>query len=595
MNGMRIAAILAAALILAVSAAACAATEEEAPVNAIEMSRRMGNGINLGNTMEACNNGKSGGFTQDIPSMYEVSWGQPVTTPEMLQGMKAAGFDTIRIPVAWMTNATHLDRGDWTISEKYMDRVEEIVNYALDAGMIVIINDHWDGGWWGMFGSDTEATRQLAMDAYTGMWRQLAERFGKYDWRVVFESANEELGARFDENSPLYCDDSLAHIMPDGERYALTNRINQVFVDTVRESGGNNAERFLLIAGYGTDIEKTFDSRFAMPQDTAEGRLLLSVHYYSPWSYCGASSAKGATLWGKKDDYRAMYSDLSRMKKFTAAGYGVVIGEYGALTGGDGVMKKNAPAYHEAFLNCCDALDLANCLWDCSGFFVRREGRITEEEMAAVYTGRNAASEADRDYAEVAAAGKAAFDAMAAAAPDTLVENALNVSEDSCVAWIMFSGGDWAMSYSVGDTYTPDSITPGIVPTDVEITGAGTYTVALDFTGTERGYASNTAFSAIGISNGEQKFPGYCIYFTERKINGETVKLKGRNYTCSVDGRCTRSNLYNEWVDMKSARTGARVLYGDLTGISATVLDRELDVMQRIRTIEITFRYEPRQ
>ena len=582
--------------ILALLAAAVfsAALAEEAPGNAIEMSRRMGNGINLGNTMEACNNGKTGGRVSESPGFYETYWGQPVTTPEMLQAMKACGFDTIRIPVAWMTNATHLNQGDYTISERYLDRVEEIANYALDAGMFVIINDHWDGGWWGMFGSDTEETRNLAMEAYISMWTQLSERFGKYDWRVVFESANEELGGSFDQNSPLYCEDSLAHIMPDDQRYALTNKINQTFVETVRSSGGNNADRFLLIAGYNTDIDHTFDSRFKMPQDTAEGRLLVSVHYYGPWSYCGASTAKGATLWGKKTDFETMYSDLSRMKKFTAAGYGVVIGEYGALTGGDGVMKKNAPVYHEAFLNCCDALDLANCLWDCSGFFVRKKLKITEEEMAAVYAGRNAASEAGRDYAEIAAAGKAAFDAMVEAAPVSLVESALNVDADGCVAWIMFSGGDWAMSYSVGDVYTPDSMTPGIVPTDVEITGAGTYTVALDFTGTERGYAANTAFSAVGISNGEQKFPGYCIMITELKINGEAVQLKGRNYTCSDDGKCTRTNLYNEWVDMKSARTGARVLFGDLTGISATVLDRELEAMQKIRTIEVTFRYEPR-
>ena len=594
MNGKQSMAILILALVMALLCAACAAAED-APADAIEMSRRMGNGINLGNTMEACNNGKSGGNTRDVPAFYETYWGQPVTTPEMLQAMKAAGFDTLRIPVAWMTNAAHLNRGDYTISEKYMDRVETIANYALDAGMIVIINDHWDGGWWGMFGSDTEKTRNLAMEAYINMWKQLAERFGEYDWRLVFESANEELGARFDENSPLYCDDSLTHTIPDSERYALTNRINQVFVNTVRASGGNNAERFLLIAGYGTDINKTCDTRFEMPQDTAAGRLLVSVHYYGPWSYCGASTAKGATLWGKKADYEEMYNTLSRMRQFTTAGYGVVIGEYGALPGSDGVMKKNAPAYHEAFLNCCDALDLANCLWDCSGFFVRRQLKIPEEEMAAVYAGRNAASESGKDYSDVAASGKAALDAMIAAAPDSLAENAPKADADSCVAWIMFSGGDWAVSYSVGDTYTPDSITPGIVPTDAEITGPGTYTVALDFTGTDKGYASNTAFSAIGISNGELKYPGYCIFFTEVVINGETVKLKGRNYTCSDDGKCTRSNLYNEWVDMKTARGGARVLIGDLTGISATVLDREQKAMQRIRTIEVTFRYEPRK
>ena len=570
------------------------ALAEDAPENAIEMTRWMGNGINLGNTMEACNGGALGGNTTDDPQFYETMWGQPVTTAEMMRGMKEAGFDSIRIPVAWMTNATHLKDGDYTISPAYLKRVEEIVNYALDAGMTVIINDHWDGGWWGMFGSDTEATRQLAMEAYVGMWRQVAAYFADYDWRLVFESANEELGARFDENSPLYCQDSITHTMPDNERYRLTNEINQAFVDTVRAGGGHNGERFLLIAGFGTNIDKTFDSRFIMPADSAENRLMVSVHYYDPWSYCGASSAKGATLWGKKKDYESMAAMLGKMKKFTAGGYGVVIGEYGALTGSDGIMKANAPAYHKAFLDCCDALDFTSCLWDCSGFFVRREGRIVEEEMAAVYAGRNVASEAGKDYSEIAAAGKAALDATIADAPETLVETSVTVSDETAVAWIMFSEGSWAISYSVGDTYTPDSITPGVTPTDVQITGEGKYTIALDFTGTEKGYAENTAFSAVGISNGEQLFPGYCIHITEIRINGEPVKLKGRNYTCSDDGKCTRSNLFNEWVDMKGiTKAVARVMYGDLTGISATILDRGLDCMNRIETLEVDFMYGP--
>ncbi len=564
-------------------------------LTAVEMTRLMGNGINLGNTMEACDASNRGGNISDNPTRYETMWGQPITRPEMLQGMRAAGFDTIRIPVAWMTNATHLNQGDYTISEAYMNRIEEIVNYALDAGMCVIVNDHWDGGWWGMFGSDSEETRKLAMEAYTGMWKQIAEHFAAYDSRLIFESANEELGARFDENSALYCQDSIDHYLSDNERYALTNEVNQAFVDTVRACGGNNAQRFLLIAGYGTNIQQTFDSRFRMPQDTAEKKLMVSVHYYDPWSYCGASSAKGASLWGKQKDYTDMYSTLSMMKKFTSAGVGVVIGEYGALPGSDGIMKKNAPAYHKAFLDCCDALDIMGCLWDCSGFFVRLKGIIPEAEMAAVYAGRNAASEAGREYAEIAAKGKEALEAATANAPATLVESALNLSADSCVAWIMFSGGDWGTTYSVGDTYTPDSITPGIVPTDVEITGAGTYTVALDFTGTTAGFANNTAFSAVGISNGEDKFPGYCMLITDLKVNGESVKLKGRNYTCSDDGHCTRTNLFNEWVNMQNARGTARVLVGDLTGISATVLDREMDCMKEIRTLEVTFRYEPRK
>ena len=67
------------------------AAAEEAPADAVAMSRRMGNGINLGNTMEACNNGKNGGFTQDIPTYYEMYWGQPLTKPDMLQAMKDCG------------------------------------------------------------------------------------------------------------------------------------------------------------------------------------------------------------------------------------------------------------------------------------------------------------------------------------------------------------------------------------------------------------------------------------------------------------------------------------------------------------------------
>ncbi|MBR3108570.1 MAG: glycoside hydrolase family 5 protein [Clostridia bacterium] len=565
-------------------------------LTAVEATRLMGNGINLGNTMEACDNTR--GNYALTPKQYETSWGQPVTTQEMLYSMKAAGFDTIRVPVAWMTNATQMpfEMKDYAINPAYLNRVREIVNYARNAEMYVIINDHWDGGWWGMFGSENPDTAAFAMEAYQGMWRQIAEYFRDYSDYLIFESANEELGDRFDENSPCYVRDSVLTYLPDGERYTLTNRVNQAFVDTVRATGGNNANRFLLIAGYGTSIDQTFDSRFKMPEDTAINKLMVSVHYYAPWSYCGAANAAGATLWGKAADYDEMYRTLSKMSKFVAQGYGVVIGEYGALPGSDGVMKKNAPAYHKAFLDCCDALDFTSCLWDCSGFFIRRENKIADEEMAAIYANRNAASETGRDYAEIAGAGKQGIADAIASAPATLREDAIQVADDTCVAWIMFSEGSWALSYSVGDTYDPDSISPGIVPTDAVITGEGVYTVALDFTATQKGFAENTAFSAIGISNGEQLFPGYCIMITECKINGETVKLKGRNYTCSDDGRCTRTNLFNEWVNMKGInQTNARVLYGDLTGISATVLDRSLPAMDKIATLEITFTYAPRK
>lgn len=103
-------------------------------LSALELTRLMGNGTNLGNTFEACNANGSHIPGKD-PMTYEVSWGAPVTTQEMLHAMKAAGFDTIRIPVAWMTNATNLAGGDYTIEASYLNRVQEVVDYARNAGM----------------------------------------------------------------------------------------------------------------------------------------------------------------------------------------------------------------------------------------------------------------------------------------------------------------------------------------------------------------------------------------------------------------------------------------------------------------------------
>lgn len=560
-------------------------------LTAIEVTRLMGNGTNLGNTLEACDNTRAYVPGTD-PTVFETSWGQPVTTPEMLTALKSAGFDTIRIPVAWMTNATSLSAGDATIDPAYLDRVHEVVDYARAAGMYVIINDHWDGGWWGMFGSESESTRDAAMAAYIRMWEQIAARFADYSDYVIFESANEELGARFDEDSPLYCSDSVVTYLADDERYALCNAVNQAFVDTVRASGGNNAQRFLLIAGYGTNIDQTCDDRFHMPTDSAKDKLLVSVHYYDPWSYCGASSAAGATAWGTKSDYTYMDEQLAKMTKFTRQGVGVVIGEYGALPGSDGVMKDNALAYHTRFLDLCDAYDLTSCLWDCSGFFIRRELAFADADLAALYLSRNAAAEADTPYADVQSAAMARLSAAMDEAPETFLENAIQVTDETAVAWLMWNDGGWALSYSVGDTYTPDSVSPGMVVTDVEITGEGTYTVGIDFTGTQQGYSASVAFSAIGIANGELLYPNYIIDIKEVRINGEKYNLKGRAYTTSDNGVTTRVNLYNEWV--KSIPVGtARMHYGNLAGATPTPINRNDAVIAQIKTIYITFEYSP--
>lgn len=557
-------------------------------LTALEATRLMGNGINLGNTLEACDNNV--GIKTNTPLSYETHWGQPKTTQAMIDGMKAAGFDTIRIPVAWMTNATHLYEGDYTIDADYMDRVEEVVCYARKAGMYVIINDHWDGGWYGMFGSESAETRALAMEAYKGMWQQIAERFRDYSDYLIFESANEELGGRFDENSPLYCSDSVVTYLNDDERYALTNEINQTFVDVVRATGGNNATRFLLIAGYSTDIDKTCDDRFQMPKDTVDSKLMVSVHYYDPWSYCGASSAVSATKWGKVSDYEYMDQQLAKMTKFTEAGYGVVIGEYGALPCSDG-LKDNTLAYHTAFLDACTKYNLTNCLWDCSGLYKRVSQTFADDDILAMYQEKRQANEEGQDYADVQAAAAAEAAAAAAEAPVTFLQDAVVVDDQTALAWIMWNDGSWALTHSVGDTYNADSISEGLVATNAVITGEGKYTVGLDFTGTAQGYSASVAFAAIGISNGEALYPNYVINIKEVRINGEIYRLKGRAYTTSDDGVCTRVNLYNEWVT--SVPKTARLPGGNLAGATPTPINRNDAVIAEIKTIEIDFEYVP--
>jgi len=261
-------------------------------LNAIEVTELMGNGINLGNTMEAY--GRANHGVGKATSLYETAWGQPVTTQEMVVGMKEAGFDTLRVPVAW-TNAMNYEDGDYTINQSYLDRVGEIIDYAINADMFVIVNDHWDGGWWGMFGSATEVIRQSAMDMYVEMWTQIANEYGDRSYKLIFESGNEELGNRLNDKD--VCPDSGS--LSESECYETAHKINQAFVDTIRATGGNNADRFLLIAGYNTDVTMTCDDRFKMPTDTADGKLLLSVHYYDPSNYCIFTSVED---WGSKQE-----------------------------------------------------------------------------------------------------------------------------------------------------------------------------------------------------------------------------------------------------------------------------------------------------
>lgn len=553
-------------------------------LSASELTVLMGNGINLGNTMEAY--GRISLGTEAPVSGYETFWSQPVTTQEMITGMKNAGFDTLRIPVAW-TNAMDYESGDYTIREDYLNRVEEIINYALNENMYVVINDHWDGGWWGMFGSASEETRQKAWDLYTSMWTQIAERYKEYSDYLIFESANEELGNRLNDTDVAADSGALSA----DECYEMTLKINQKFVDIVRGTGGNNESRFLLIAGYNTDVDMTTDDRYIMPTDPANevNKLILSVHYYTPWGYCGNESL---SLWGTKRNYGEMNSLLESLTKFTDRGYGVIIGEYGVLAKSDGTLKKNAALYYKNFLDNCDLYNFCPLLWDCNNLYNRQDCRIIDDEIAALYKERAYANEAAMTDEEKAARPdkiKAEMDQAYADAPAAFDDNAIDLDDSTSVAWIMINSSDWNVMYSVGDVYDPGAKTDGLVATDVEITGEGTYTVSLDFTGVPGGYANGMAFSALAIGNGELLYPGYTVNITEVLVNGEPYTLTAKPYTTSDDARCTRVNLYNEWVTQ--VPDDARTPDGDTTGISPVIFDNA--DLTHMETLSITFEYAP--
>ena len=550
-------------------------TDGSEDLTALELSRLMGNGINLGNTMEAYGRPELG-INADT-SKYETFWGQPVTTEEMIAGMKSCGFDSIRIPVAW-TNMMDYENGDYTIADAYLDRVDELITYAINNGMYVIINDHWDGSWWGMFGSATEETRETAFTMYTSMWTQLAERYHDYDESLIFESGNEELGNRLNDTD--ICKDSGS--LSEDECYEMTNRINQTFVDTVRATGGNNADRFLLIAGYNTNIAKTCDDRFKMPKDTIPDKLLVSVHYYDPWNYCGTDSG---TQWGTHGEYETQNADLKKMTKFTEQGYGVIIGEYGVLAKDDGTLKDSITAYTENLLDNCDRYNFVPMLWDTSTFFLRSELTFSDDDLLALYTSRSYAAQEKTSEEELAAAATERMDTALVNAPEVF-DTSIDVSTlDGSIAWIMFNSRDWSVAYSSGDSYKPDDKAAGLVATDAVIDGAGTYTISLDFTGTDAGFAEGTAFSAIGISNAEVLYPGYMIDIKEIEVNGTPYELTGTPYTTSDNGICTRLNLYNEWVtDIPDT---ARIMGGNAADAAATVVDNE--TLGQIKTLKITF------
>lgn len=277
-----------------------------------EIAKNMYPGWNLGNTMEASNG--------------ETSWQSTKTSQQIIDFVKAQGFKSVRIPCAW-----YIHSNNETIDAAWMSRVKEIVDYCIADGLYVLLNDHWDNGWIEVdgFKDTSEANITAKIATLKNLWTQIATNFKDYDEHLLFAGLNEPF-----QQYDLF-NNKHKELTPILERY------NQAFVDAVRATGGNNANRTLVVQAPATNMSSATDSSvgFDMPNDV-EGCTMVEVHYYDPWDFCGdggttwfwgsgnhvAGSTHNAS-WGEESHVKSQFAKMKA--KFVDKGYPVIIGECG--------------------------------------------------------------------------------------------------------------------------------------------------------------------------------------------------------------------------------------------------------------------------
>ncbi len=269
-----------------------------------EMMKDMGAGWNLGNTMD--------GHTGFMPS--ETIWQHVVTTKKLIKSIHDMGFHTVRIPVTWGTMID--DAKDYAINEKWIGRVQDIVDYCVSLDMYAIINIHHDGaeqtGWLRIASSDQEGLKKK----FAGVWKNIANVFKDYDEHLIFESMNEVTGQS----------------MTVVEENQVIMALNQIFVDTVRGTGSNNEKRWLMVPGKYNYIDSICNvkNQFSLPKDTVDNRLMVSVHIYSPNGFCLGNNKADSEYSVKKleandKEVKPLYDTYS------SKGIPVVVGEYGCV------------------------------------------------------------------------------------------------------------------------------------------------------------------------------------------------------------------------------------------------------------------------
>ncbi len=302
-----------------------------------EVADKMIPGINLGNTLEACN---CSWLSNKLD--YETGWQPTKTTQKIIDYYKELGFKSVRIPVAWYV---HTSGSNYTIDSAWMNRVKQIVDYCVNFGLYVVLNDHWDSGWVeNSFDDTSEKNVAEKCSIMKRLWTQIANRFKYYDEHLIFAGLNEP-------NSD------------NATKVKALLQYEQAFIDAVRSTGGNNATRVLAVQGPNTDIDRTCDLYdIDLLNDSAEDALLLEVHFYGPYNFAQMMKdedwGKMAYYWGSGNHMRTsthnatwgeekwVEGQFAKMKKFTEKGIPVIIGEYGAewreMPAGESQMKHDA-------------------------------------------------------------------------------------------------------------------------------------------------------------------------------------------------------------------------------------------------------------